>query len=174
MVGFINSSYQDDDNIQVLNINSSGTLDALLKVKRYISERFIYLHGNIIYNRELIHQIINRYENNNCICLSKSVIAPTHAFLKLLQSNIIDIRYSNNDIGEHWYCSMGVAMINKRMLNVNHVLDNDTMMEAIIIPSIEKGIMIETHIYEDRWFHLQTQKDLLYIGTNLNKSELGY
>lgn len=153
----------------VIRINSTGTLDALRKMPDNISYRFLYLHGNIIFKRYLSRLLINKFPKKNCISISRKIQAPTHPMIQIKENKIDKVVIGAEKLRGVWYYSIGVAIINKKMLWSIKQIKKDAMMEEILIPSIEKGEKVEYYIYNDLWYHLQTTTDIAYIEKHIMK-----
>lgn len=152
---------------------TKSTYDAIFQSLDLLSDRILYVHGNILFQNKLLENIIKLGNMQN-----ESIIAA-------VDSNISNVRHAQFEVdndgkilridlternGEMPYTFLGVAnykkqdFINNFEYMENGDVDISGMVEKVIQQKLDKGISTLTYCYKGGWRHIENEDDYLNIS----------
>lgn len=148
--------------IEYIEGQFQSTYDAIYHSLPKLSEKFIYMHGDILFDPVLIQELNNQsaVSNSSCIAvINNKNIHLTHAQMDLGEHcKVTAIDLTERD--EHYpYTFLGVGVYYKSDFLDNYDGDNSGMVEKFIAQKLKKSENICAIVYEGEWRHFETVSD---------------
>lgn len=144
--------------------NFASTYDALYSSLDKLSNDFIYMHGDILFEPELLFDLVNTSNNNmkSCVGIIKNKgIHLTHAQMDIDANGVItNIDLTERD--EHYpYTFLGIAVYKKRDFIELFDGKKDGMVEKNILQKINANRDTLSVVYHGNWRHFETEQDYI-------------
>ncbi len=143
--------------------NQPFTGQALFSIIDRLPSSFLYCHANILFEPSLLSLVLKKFYRNkrSTFVLTKEPTAHTHPIFILNDGIPQEIkRYSDGKNPENIYYSMGLGVIAKDDMKYN--LGEDTLEDITTEQMLENSISkIQTVEYNEEWFHLETNEDIM-------------
>ncbi len=152
---------------------TKSTYDAIFQSLNLLSDRILYVHGNILFQNKLLENIIKlgKERNESIITAVNSEGANVrHAQFEVNSDGKIrkiDLTERN---GEMPYTFLGVANYKKQDFidNFEYMENGDVdvsgMVEKVIQQKLNKGIPTLTYCYKGGWRHIENEDDYINIS----------
>ena len=152
---------------------TKSTYDALFQSLDLLSDRILYVHGNILFQNKLLENIIKlgNKQNESIITTVESKVANVrHAQFEVdNDGRILKIDLTERN-GEMPYTFLGVANYKKEDFtnNLEYMENGDVdisgMVEKVIQQKLDKGISTLAYCYQGGWRHIENENDYLDIS----------
>ncbi|MDC7286378.1 HAD-IA family hydrolase [Blautia schinkii] len=160
-------------NIIYVKKETKSTYDALFQSLQLLTERILYVHGNILFQNKLLENIIrygNQQDNSVIASVESKITEVRHAqFETDKNGNISRIDLTERD-GVMSYTFLGVAYYKKQDF-VNNLdydeegkVDVSGMVEKVIQQKLDKGLLTLAYQYRGGWRHIESEDDYLEIS----------
>lgn len=139
-----------------------STYDAMYYSLPKLSDKFIYMHGDILFDPALIQELNGQSIANNSSCIA--VIKNKNIHLTHAQMDLDDHRKVTaidlTEKDEHYpYTFLGVGVYYKSDFLDNYDGNNLGMVEKFICQKLKKGENICATVYDGAWRHFETVAD---------------
>lgn len=152
---------------------TKSTYDALFQSLNLLSDRILYVHGNILFQNKLLENIIKlgNKQNESIITTVESKVSNVrHAQFEVdNDGRILKIDLTERN-GEMLYTFLGVANYKKEDFtnNLEYMENGDVdisgMVEKVIQQKLDKGISTLAYCYQGGWRHIENENDYLDIS----------
>lgn len=143
----------------------TSTYDTLCDALNVLPERFIYSHGDMIFQPILYLQLLNMYKTNFVSTLAlmpNNNLVMTHPQLTISDNKITSIHF-DAAINEYPYMFLGGAIYNKCDFIQTFNNDRSGMVEKVVQQKLEKHESLNAIVYTDEWRHLMDEQDYLVL-----------
>lgn len=152
---------------------TKSTYDAIFQSLDLLSDRILYVHGNILFQNKLLENIIklgNKQNESIITAVESKASNVRHAQFEVdNDGKILKIDLTERN-GEMPYTFLGVAnykkqdFINNFEYMENGDVDISGMVEKVIQQKLDKGISTLTYCYKGGWRHIENEDDYLDIS----------
>lgn len=143
--------------------NFTSTYDTICDVLPFLPERFLYSHGDMIFQPYLYLELLEAYETNLQSSLSvmhNEGIARqmTHPQINISDGYVSEIHFGVKEkIAPYMY--LGGAIYNKNDFIKTFDGDRSGMVEKVILPKLQNKEIINSVVYNGAWRHLMEEQD---------------
>jgi NDP-sugar pyrophosphorylase family protein len=167
---FVASDYKgifSSVNVEIIDVNSRGTAEALFTVKNKIKSPFFYSNGDLAFKTGLIDMLLNDYMHDviATMAFSRSHLASTHPYCTASTMNgglfLSSLEFPTQDRPHSFeFCSMETMILSSEIFDFLPSVPNGMLMRAVDLAH-RKGSKARVTLYEDEWMHLETDADLV-------------
>lgn len=138
-----------------------STYDAIYSTLPMLTDKFIYIHGDILFNPELLWRLVQteKKKNGGCVGLINNAnIHLTHAQMDIKNGKVTNIDLTERD--EHFpFTFIGVGVYNKADFVDNFDGETTGMVEKHILQKLNNNKSTAAVVYEGGWRHFETIDD---------------
>lgn len=148
-----------------LDANARETAKAVGILTKVISSPFLYYEANVLSPTSLTKQLVERHEHGSMATLAvgDASLAPTHARVMLSDSTItaVDLIPHDSVMGGHdEQCLIGIGVFTPSFFETIEKVSDEAKLAQAVGVAVEESSTIIGYRYDDRWFHVATEKDL--------------
>ena len=160
-------------NIVYIKEDTQSTYDAIIQSLPLLTDRILYVHGNILFQNKLVENIIklgNEQDDSIIAAVDSKTTNVRHAQFEIDDGGkIVSIDLTERN-GVMPYTFLGVAYYKKQDFIDNYdytengEVDISGMVEKVIQQKLDRGLSTLTYHYKGGWRHIETEKDYLNIN----------
>ena len=169
LLDFINQ--KADPRIKYIHGHSIGTAHALLKLKDYIHEPFLYSSGDILYKFDIIDKLKRDFKKSTlgAIAISENIVAPTHPKTLINKDrHIKDIYFvTENRPNNFSFCTLEMGLFSPKIFTYLAQLNNSDMVTLALYNGIMNSEVLIGSIYNGEWFHIANENEYIYLRDNI-------
>lgn len=176
VINFFERMEHPDITVHFHDVGAVSTGEALSKVLGEQSERFLYCHGNILFDRSLLSRLIKlscRRPETSCFVVTSEKEAPSHPVFIIENNRVINVlRHPEKKHDPEAHFSLGLGVINKR-----HIVSNFTAetYKDVTVEQLLSGSLGELQVLEflGSWLHLEKASDIDRLHDHINGASYG-
>ena len=162
IINYFGDGHDFGIHIEYIEGQFQSTYDAIYHSLPKLSDKFIYMHGDVLFDPALIRELNDQSSKNNSSCIAvikNKNIHLTHAQMDLNdQHKVTAVDLTERD--EHYpYTFLGVGVYYKSDFLDNYDGNNLGMVEKFIDQKLQNGENICATIYDGAWRHFETVAD---------------
>jgi NDP-sugar pyrophosphorylase family protein len=171
IIDFVESNYKGvftKVDVEVIKVKSLGTADALLNLKKEISEPFIYTNGDIAFPPSLIEKL---YENHTSeyfatMAFSSILLASTHPYCDIDRNNgtkkMLGFEFPTKETPHTFnLCSMETMILSPDIFNYLPFVDGHMVVKAVDY-AWRDGQRVNIIECNNDWVHLEVDGDIAF------------
>lgn len=163
IINYFGDGHNFGIHIEYVEGEFQSTYDAIYNSLSKLSDTFIYMHGDILFDPALIKELSKQCDLNKSSCVAvirnKKAIHLTHAQMDLSDNNmVVAIDLTERD-ERYPYTFLGVGIYYKSDFCDNYDGNKLGMVEKFIDQKLKKGEKICATIYDGIWRHFETVSD---------------